>query len=316
MTTLFCTGNLFSNWKQLLSNSNSAAPSNIALHDKLTEFSTDVCQRQFPGADEVTWKPFTPEETHLNSARDLLSSIQTESTFVFCDTNSSLYLDLWKKADESAKFLLFYSSPESELAAYFNAHPYDAPRAEQVIEAWINRTMAMLKFFMNNREASLLVNLQSAIGMRDSLGQNLKRLFGIDLEAICSTNPRLTEDSVLLTYLATGLLAHDARVAELYDETRSAATTLCEQDKSLQDIQSRSENLVPLFLKEAKNLMESKQRKNEMEIELSEKQHQIFRAQEELDDYYVNTQRQTGVLTNYLSSDPLLRIARQLRLNQ
>jgi hypothetical protein len=316
MTTLICAGTLFSDWEHVLANNVPTGLRDTTLQKKFSALSTEIYQRKFLDADELTWKTFAPDEASLDQARNLLSNPQIDSIFIYCDTNSSLFLDFWKATDVTAKFLLFYSSPEIELAKYFNTHSFDATQVESIIEAWIIRTRAMLTFFMNSRDLCLLVNVQSATIMHHSLFEKLKKHFDIDLKADSLASQPNSEVSTLLVYLATSLLLNNEKVAELYDEVRSAATVLCDQDKNLENLQSRSDVLVPDFLNEAKALIKSEQLNNEMASELSMKQEQVFQAQEELDYYYVNTQKQENILADYLSSDPLLKIARQARLNQ
>lgn len=316
MTTLICAGTLFSDWQRVLLNTLAADPEHSPAHEKFSAFNSEICRQHFQSPDQATWEPFSAEENHLDQARNLLSTIRNEQLFSWSETNNGLILDLWKTADETSKFLLFYSSPEFELGNYFNTHSFDENQVENIIGSWVIRTRAMLTFFMNNRNRCLFVNVQSADTMGDLLLQKLNEHFHLDLKTGVVIEEQQKEHAALLKYLAATLLFNNEKVAQLYDETISAATVLCDQDKDLKNILSRSVALIPGYLHEVKNLMRFHQLKNEMADELSMKQLQVFQAQEELDYYYVKSQKQENIIANYLSSDPLLKIVRHVRLNQ
>jgi low affinity Fe/Cu permease len=316
MTTLICAGTLFSDWQRVLLNTLSVNPELSHVYKQLAAFNAEICSRHFQITDQATWEPFSVEENHLDQARNLLSATQNEPLFSWGDRSNVLFLDLWKTADETSRFLLFYSSPEFELGNYFNTHPFDESQVESIIEAWAIRTRAMLAFFMNNRKRCLLVNVQSADTPGNLFLKKINEHFQLDLKTGIATEEQQNEHSAMLKYLSATLLLNNGKVAQLYDETLSTATVLCDQDKDFQNIQCRSTALIPAYLDELKTLIKTEHLKNELVEKLSMKQRQIFQVREELDYYYVKSQEQEKILADYLRSDRLLRIARKVRLNQ
>ena len=319
MTTLICTGTLFSEWQHVIESQVSEASSRLPVHAELNTCSEALCRQHFPEADELTWKSFSPDKKDTDNARQLLSATNSESLFIWTDANSSLYLNFWKTTAEDAKFLLFYSSPEFELSNYISTHPFDASRVEKIIDAWVIRTRAMLTFFMNNRDRCLLVSVRSADSANGPFIQALNKQFGLDLEPKSLIEPLLNKNSPLIEYLATTLLLKNQHVAELYDEVRSAATLICDQDKSISSIEDRNKSLINAFLKEVTACQQLNDTQSELEDELYLNQLQIKQMQEELEFYFNESMEQEKVadtVAKYLSNDPLLKIVRQVRQMQ
>lgn len=316
MTTLICSGTLFSNWQQIAGLNNVTDPKHAPVFARLSALSENICRKQFSGTDKLDWKPFSPNEEDTNAAGALLSLVKNEPLFAWADTSSSLYLDYWNSAIDNAGFLLFYSSPEIELSRYINKYAYNAAQAEKVMQAWLIRSRAMLAFFMGNRSRCLLVNVQSAESEQQLFTRVLSDHFKLQLENKHSTFKEDSKDLALVEYLATGLLLGDETVAELYDDIRSAATMICEQDKAMPDIKSRSSSLIDKSLQEAASYRQLAQTHKQLEEDLVLTQMQFSQVTEEL-EYYFNTSReQAKIFTDYLRTDPLLNIARQARKSQ
>lgn len=283
---------------------------------EISALAEDICQQQFPHSSELNWQTFTPDADYDDRASQLLSSLENEPLFTWENSNASLYLNFWKKTAENVKFLLFYSSPELELSNYISTHPFDTSSIEMVIDAWQIRTRAMLAFFMHNRDRSLLLNVQSANSENESFVQVLNQQFDLDLEPKPLTSASLKNNSVLIEYLATTLLLNSQQVSELYDEVRSAATLISDRDTSISSIEARNTALVDAFLAEVSVYSHLRDTRSALEDELATNQLQINQMSEELEHYFKNSIEQEKIaktMLDYLSNDPLLKIARQAR---
>jgi hypothetical protein len=316
MTILICSGTLYSGWQQTAALSNVTGPQPSPVSTKLTALSEKICRQQFPETDELDWKPFSPSEEDTNAGSALLSLLKNEPFFAWADNHSSLYLDYWNSTIEDAGFLLFYSSPEFELSRYIIRDAYNTAQAENVMRAWLIRSRAMLAFFMNNRSRCLLVNVQSAESEQQLFTSVLSEHFKLKLDNNHSTVSETSKALALEEYLASSLLLGDETVAELYDEIRSAATIICEQDKAMPDIKSRSNSLIDKFLQEAASYRELAQSHKQLEEDLNLTQLQFSQVTEELEYYFNTNKEQEKIFTDYLRTDPLLNTARQVRKSQ
>ena len=116
MTTLICSGTLFSGWRDALKKLVPADSFELPTHTEISALAKEICQQQYPDMDELRWKPFTPDNKYINKAGQLLSSVKNEPLFTWADNNNCLYLNFCKTISEDVKFVLFYSSPEFELS--------------------------------------------------------------------------------------------------------------------------------------------------------------------------------------------------------
>jgi hypothetical protein len=319
MTTLICSGTLFSRWREILNKHLPTDSFQLSVHAEMSTLAKEICQQQFPESDKLDWKPFTPDNKYANKVNQLISNIENEPLFAWEDANSSLYLNFWKATIKDAKFALFYSSPELELSNYINNHPFDRSRVEKVINAWVIRTRSMLTFFMKNRDRCLLMNIQSADSANEIFIKTLNKLLDLNLPPKSSSTPLLNQSSPLIEFLASTVLLKNQHVSELYDEVRSAATLISEQDRSISSIEGRNQSLINAFLADVTNFKQLIDNHAELEDELSLNQLQISQMAEELEHYFnksIEQERMNNTMADYLSSDPLLKIARQARQMQ
>jgi len=319
MTTLICTGTLFSEWQHVLESQVPGAASRLPAQAELNSYSEALCQQQYPETDELTWKSFSPDEKDTDNARQLFSAINSESLFIWADANSSLYLDLWLSIDSDSRFIMFYANPEYELSNYINTHNFNTRDIEKVISAWTTRTRAMFTFFMNNRGRCLLVNVQDANSDGRLLVKLLNEKFGFDLQTDSPDAGEEAENFALLDFLATTLLLNDDSVSELFDEVRSVATVISRQDKAIADIQVRNRSLINTFLDEVTEFKRVTKSQKALKNEQSLNHLQISQLVEELEFYFKKCKEQENVnntFAKYLSNDPLLKLARHARRMQ
>lgn len=316
MTTLICTGALFSDWelicKQLLQTNYSHHP----VFTELSKLSTNMFQNQLLESKQMYWKPFPPNAEVSQDARMLLSSIRPEQQFIWADSNSCLALDFWQEASEDVSFVLFYSSPEFELSKYIKENSYDPIEVKSVLDAWNTRTRSMLTFFMQFRNKCLLVDVQDAMRTPEKLVQKINEVLNTVLAEPCSKSTKFPKDLILHEYFAATLVSNNDKVSELFDEVRSTATVLDEYIPKLTDIHTRTELLIPGFLK---NIDQMDQLKNSLAIaedEINMMNLQIHEIQKELEFYY-KKEKETAALNaeylKFLNQDPALKLARLAR---
>ena len=316
---LICSGSLFSHWQIVHDQNMQAGSPHHVFYAELTALNAEICREQMPGAHELNWKPFSPDESYTRKAIQLLSSAQNEPQLAWADSNSSLLLNFWHRACEDARFVLFYSSPEYELANYICEFSFDSSTINDVIDAWVVRTRAMLTFFMNARGKCLLVDAESAMRDPGELLRTINEVLGAGLTIPAKGNNQISKKSVLHEYFAATLLASNSVVAELYDEIRSAATLLNKETPILRDIQARTELLIPGFLTKISQLEQLESDLKQSSDELTMMALQLHQTQKELEFYYL-TERDTAALNEkyvaFLNQNPLLKLARIARLNE
>jgi hypothetical protein len=313
MKTLICTGTLFSDWQHTVDKCVLMNSKHISVYDELSTLSTEICQQHFFTDDELTWRSFSPDETYAKKANQLFLSVQNTAVFSWADANSSLFLDFLQTAAADAKFVLFYSTPEYELTNYLAKHSFDVNDVKKVIGAWAERSRSILTFFLNHRDNSLLLNSQS---VRSEIGLFIKTMnekFGLNFDAGAASTGEQSEKSVLMEYLATSLLLDNEDVSEIFDEVRSSASIICEQDKNFENIHDRNLSLIASFLDEIFSFEQLTTTHGELKEELFLKQIQINQVTEELEYYYKKNKEQNNIFADYLSADPLLKVIRQVR---
>ena len=319
MTSLIYTGTLFSGWQHIVGKQVQATSAHLSVCEELSALSAKICSEHFQDTDELLFKPFSPDEHHITSATKLFSSVQNDPVFAWANENISLLLGFWQTTADNAKFILFYSSPEHELSNYISNHPFDAVVIEKIISSWVFRTQAMLNFFLNNRNDCLLVNIQSVQIDRKAFDRTMSERFDLNIETDLSGVGERVEHSVFVECLATTLLKNNETASEIYDEVRSTATILSEGDKAIPNIQDRNKSLITAFLNEVTGYRNLAQSHKELESELSLYQLQINQLQEELEFYFNSSQEQqknVHTFADYLSKDPMLKVARLARLSQ
>jgi len=102
MTTLICSGTLFSDWRNILKKYLPADSEKLFAHAEISVLAKEICHQQFPGLDELDRNPFTPDNAYADIASSLLSSIEKEPLSTWDDNNCSLYLNFLKTTAEKA----------------------------------------------------------------------------------------------------------------------------------------------------------------------------------------------------------------------
>jgi hypothetical protein len=313
MTMLICSGTQFSGWELVCDQLMQTNSNHAAVCSELSVFSRRICLQHFSEADELDWRPFSPDEEYLDEAKRLLSPIDDLPVFVWASIDSNLMLNFWKLVDDSAVFILFFSSPEHELCRFIEIHGFDEKGIENVIEAWVARTRSMFTFFMNFRDSCLLVNAESVLSDSDMLIRNLRKKFNLDVDFESSTFSEQPEISSLVKYLATTLLLNNHNASEMYDDVRSAATIISESDKTSPELEERKMLLIDGFMKELSNYRRTADLYQKLEDKCNLQQAQVSQLKDALEFIYQKSNNQANLFSDYLSGDPLLKLARHAR---
>ena len=318
MTILICSGPLFADWKKCHLSHVLMDSLNHPKSAELSALNRKICEHQWPEKEELAWAPFSPDQTYLSEAKQLLDS-DKDSSFVWIDNDSCLLLDFWNNASGNTKFALFYSSPEFELANYIKDYSYDATETQGFIENWIRRNRAMLSFFMRNRETCLLFDLETANKAPINLVKIINNAFNTELLDVNRKNKQRIEDVDLYEYLAATILNKNDMVSELFDEIRSAATVIGSEAPILLDIEARTEKLIPAFLEKINQYENTAIGSMQLPEVLANAQLQLYQAQKELEHFYLK-ERDTAIFfeqfVENIYQKQFLNIARVARLSE
>lgn len=112
---------------------------------------------QAPWPLAVVSEPGLPDQ-----AREQLSA--ATATSLWTDRKAIAALDFWREVDATLRFLLVFSRPEDELAAYLlrQEAPVRVRGLEPVLQRWQRTTLAMLRFASAHRGCVMLINGRSA----------------------------------------------------------------------------------------------------------------------------------------------------------
>lgn len=320
MAILIISGSLFSDWQSILDEHLPTESLNRELQGSLSALTTEIFHEQMPGTDQMEWEPLDPDGIYDQQAEQLLGSVDENLLFSWADQNSSLTLDLWRKASKRTCFIMFYCSPEYALARYLENHTFDTPTIKTVIDAWIIRTRAMLAFFMKHRNICLLIDIHTANKNPDALVRLINQAFETTLISPDNNSCHSSEVSILHRYFAASLLANNGTASELFDEVMSTATMLDDRTPVLiSDIHQRLGSMAPEFLATASEAAHLHKALKQVTEDLRMMELQLHQTQKELEFYYLK-ERDTAILnkkyTEFLEQNPVLKLARAVRTSK
>jgi hypothetical protein len=316
MANLIISGIPYSYWCEIVLEQVGAGAQKHPRHAELSAFCERICREHHQAEDELDWRNFVPDAAGAEQAEQLLRKGNGAGTTYWADSNVALTLDFWRDADPDTFFLLFFSSPEWVLGNFIDSEPFHPVEADRVVEAWIDRSRNFLQFALNHRKQSLLLNTESLVSDPASLTAIIENHFGLSVPVKPQRETCHPSQSTVTRYVASSLLLTDSRLSDLYDNLRSAATAVHDQDHEIEGSKDRHTVLLDTFLNEVRDLRGQSERLAELEAEFSLKQQQVNKLIEELEYYYTMSRKQAGMFTSYLESDALLRVARRARVTQ
>lgn len=285
--------------------------------EQLSEISTEIINQYWPRTSPLLRKPVRPEQT----LRERVTAIEAVKDFgknmIWSDTESSLYLDFWRESLFDAKFMLFYSSPERELANFFESTLFDIDVVNDVISAWIVRLQAMLAFYSNNNKECLLVNTTSVFKENNRFLACFNEFSKDSFTFVEDFAESVPKSGVLDEFLATAFLLNNDTVSEIYVELCSKTTVIAETDKIIVDIITRNSSLLKDSLEESRvsnNLLQANKTANQ-QLELTNIH--LQKLQQELEFYYGEYQELTNLrdkMKLFMTENRLLRLVRLARV--
>lgn len=317
MTLLICTGTLYSGGAKLCEAVLKPSSHASQVPGKLSEISSKIIEAHLNQMHAYEQRPFSPAQAFSEQAAAMRTTVGAEETAVWWDVRSSLYLDFWRSTFEDSKFLLFYTSPDQELANFFASDEFDVQAISNVVSAWAVRARAMLEFFTEHRTICLLVNSESASHPGAGLIELINKQFGVQLKGQFASQSATNGPNIADLFLANSRILGNEDVAEIYDELRSLTTVLEAEDKKMTDDRARAELLFKQCVMENQDLkkaLKSGQKKSER-LELARAH--IKELQSELEFYYTQLEGQierNELLGSYVSDDPFLQLVRKARV--
>ena len=223
-----------------------------AFLEKLSEISTEIVNQYLPHTSPLMRKPVRPEQTLRERVAALEAIKDVGKSLIWSDAESSLYLDFWRESLMGAKFMLFYSSPERELANFFESTQFDINLVDDVLAAWIIRSQAMLAFYSNNNKECLLMNATSALKESNRFLACFNEFSKESYSFVEDFAESVPKSGVLDEFLATAFLLDKDTASEVYDELFSKTTVIAETDKVFIDIITRNSVLLKDSLEESR----------------------------------------------------------------
>jgi hypothetical protein len=150
-------------------------------------------------------------------ASDIFISNLNSQTWGWADTRSGSLLPFWKSFDPQLRFVLVVCSPE-RLIAHAIESSDGTLNVEQMIDQWQSYTEALLKFYKENPNRSVVINVQDCVDQPASFLQTLNKKWGLQLNKVHFPNIPKLGFSDLARYLAAGLVQASATHKDLSDK--------------------------------------------------------------------------------------------------
>ena len=261
-------------------------------------------------------------------ALDLFMSNRSENWWGWFDSEALPYLNFWKSLDSRLGFIFIYDTPINFLERFIAKNvSVNKEELSIAIDEWLEYNEALLKFYYRNAERSLLVNAQQVkLQTTEYLQQVTKQIGLVDLKADKSEILSLQEkfqvkESVnpLFSYLVRDILSDYSDLINLYEELQSVANlpyddflldtqfdalsalSVLQQEKqeyfttqeklhsSLEKNKVLEEEITSLQAKQKELIEKEKSKTSENELLLT----QLMSVQEELEKYYLESQKNT-----------------------
>lgn len=319
MKLLVFAGSLHSDWKQFIDSLFDLRPQQVTIKKSLSDLSESVCSEHFSESNELERHPLPVINSYAQLVEELLASAEDDSVSLSNDFNNCLLLKSLQQVQVETRFVLFYSSPEHELSNYFKTRGFDKHQVSRIMNAWCSRTSAIFEHAMNFREDSLLVSLDRLRHEPEKVTEYINHRFDTRLQSKPMNAEAINNNSPAFDFLAATLLTEHDRAAEIYDVVRSSAEMTVEKDKMIDDLETRQSSLLPAVFDELRLNDKLKGEFDFQRRDLLFAKLKIAQIQDELELQFNSVQSLKDInqeFSTYLDSDPLLRIARQVRKYQ
>lgn len=291
-----------------------------------TEISKILSQEYMPV--DATIEQLNVDKVWDGLALDLLMSNRDEKWWGWSDSAALPLLNYWKSLDSKMGFILVYDTPENFIKKALSSTHTDTKTMQDAIAEWCHYNEALLKFYYRNEEASLLVNAQQVKLKSEEYLQEVGKQIGlretdINSHAIVSVQNSFEniQEDPLFSYLSDALLSEHPKLTNLYAELQSIANvplshtetasvkplealfSLHHTTQQVSTLSSELEVAKEAFentKKQEQALMTEKEKLSALQqqatTENSELLSQLMSVQEELEKYYLVSQKSASRL--------------------
>jgi hypothetical protein len=253
-------------------------------------------------------------------ASDIFLANMKSGVWCWANSRSIDLLNFWLGFESRLNFVLVYASPEQFLAQAIASNA-DIESVEALMETWLARHQAMLRFHNSNPRRILLVDIDDIVLHPAAFVAACKKKWRLPL-----TVPELqalpgTEQNPFTVYLARQILAAHPQIVDLQQEfaarikyldkagpqeaSELAPTSLIASFRELADRSSEQQKLEKLetelaalsaAYKEASTLLEAKGKELQTKLQESEQENalvlvQLHQVQEELEAIFLKSDR-------------------------
>ena len=161
------------------------------------------------------------------AASNLILSNAYQSTWGWASREALLMADFWRELDERCQFLLLYSSPAEMLADQLAGTSGAPQTASQHLTAWQAYHQAMLKFYQQNADSTLLAH-RSHLKTPGALAELLENRFGLPKPGEIETSapdmlarPNLNDG--LNSFLASDIVRQQPELIDTFEMLEASA---------------------------------------------------------------------------------------------
>lgn len=252
-----------------------------------TDITEKLCEKyNCLDADYFEVEQLSPGKMWHSLASDLMLGNLDQKEWGWSDSNSICLLNFWKEFEPQLNFLFVYTSPQAYLAEYFinNNHEASEAAASKALAIWKNYNTELLKFYLENKERSLLINLEAAFGDTANVLSKLDEKFGCKLKLDTTSFLSAENNLDCEKQLILGLLNENLEIYNFYEELESCADFPIYENETCNEKLYHSLNLIRKEKQNAESQEALKNKKLEKENELLLLQ--LHQVQEELETYF------------------------------
>jgi len=182
-----------------------------------------MCVANHIGENRRTaFRQYAPGTTWKVIGADLFLANADQPDWGWCSKNTLYFLDFWKDFDPQVNILFLYSSPERALAQLIQAGEISAERVRLEADAWRNYYVEALRFYQNNQDRCLLVDVDAVLNdfdaFRSMAGERLK----IDAKDLAE-RVAIPYEGAILELIVSAFADELGEAQELYAELESVA---------------------------------------------------------------------------------------------
>ena len=166
------------------------------------------------------FRQIKPGKAWQISAADLFVHNSDNDAWGWAHPNNIFFLEFWRDFDPNCRFVLVYGSVANYAAFDFDSKGEFGKNASALTERWITYNEELLRFYYENPERCLLVDIRTIEGGAAQFRELLNRKFDVKARLI-NTNHHL--DISQIKRLASNQLFADIETPDLLSELENSA---------------------------------------------------------------------------------------------